>query len=61
MREITLFALGGVSQIEGESPDAKTEFQIAIVGPLTSAADRVALRRSGLALPGAGDALGKPC
>src|ERR1041384_5335802 len=28
VREITLFALGGVSQIEGESPDAKTEFQI---------------------------------
>ena len=38
VREITLFALGGVSQIEGESPDAKTEFQIAIVGPMTSAA-----------------------
>src|SRR5689334_13627811 len=37
VREITLFALGGVSQIEGESKDAKTEFQIAIVGPLTSA------------------------
>jgi Zn-dependent protease/predicted transcriptional regulator len=36
VREITLFALGGVSQIEGESADAKTEFQIAIVGPLTS-------------------------
>ena len=36
VREITLFALGGVSQIEGESPDAKTEFRIAIVGPLTS-------------------------
>jgi Zn-dependent protease/predicted transcriptional regulator len=36
VREITLFALGGVSQIEGESPDAKTEFLIAIVGPLTS-------------------------
>lgn len=37
VREITLFALGGVSQIDGESTDAKTEFQIAIVGPLTSA------------------------
>jgi Zn-dependent protease/CBS domain-containing protein len=36
VREITLFALGGVSQIEGESPDAKTEFRIAIVGPLAS-------------------------
>ena len=38
VREITLFALGGVSQIEGESPDAKTEFRIAFVGPLTSIA-----------------------
>jgi Zn-dependent protease/CBS domain-containing protein len=37
VREITLFALGGVSQIEGESPDAKTEFWIAVVGPATSA------------------------
>ena len=38
VREITLFALGGVSQIESESPDAKSEFWIAIVGPMTSAA-----------------------
>src|SRR5215471_7728976 len=38
VREITLFALGGVSQIEGESPDAKTEFWVAVVGPATSAA-----------------------
>jgi len=36
VREITLFALGGVSQIEGESADAKTEFWIAVVGPFTS-------------------------
>lgn len=34
---ITLFALGGVSQIESEAPNAKTEFWIAIVGPITSA------------------------
>lgn len=37
VREITLFALGGVSQMEGESPNAKTEFWMALVGPLTSA------------------------
>jgi len=36
VREITLFALGGVSQIESEATDAKSEFWIAIVGPLTS-------------------------
>ena len=36
VRAITLFALGGISQIESEAPDAKTEFWIAIVGPLTS-------------------------
>lgn len=36
VRAITLFALGGVSQIEQEAPDAKSEFWIAIVGPLTS-------------------------
>jgi len=36
VRSITLFALGGVSQIESEAPNAKTEFWIAIVGPLSS-------------------------
>lgn len=37
VRAITLFALGGVSQIESEASDAKSEFWIAFVGPLTSA------------------------
>ena len=33
---ITLFALGGVSQIQDEATDAKTEFWVAIAGPITS-------------------------
>lgn len=36
VRSITLFALGGVAQIEKEAEDAKTEFWIGIVGPITS-------------------------
>lgn len=38
VREITLFALGGVSQIENNPVSARTEFWMAFVGPLTSAA-----------------------
>ena len=37
VRSITLFALGGVAQIEEESPDPKTEFWLGIIGPITSA------------------------
>jgi len=37
VREITLFALGGVSQIEKNPTNAKLEFWMAFVGPLTSA------------------------
>ncbi len=33
-KAITLFALGGVAQIEKEPEDAKTEFLVGIVGPL---------------------------
>jgi Zn-dependent protease/predicted transcriptional regulator len=55
VREITLFALGGVSQIESEPSNAKSEFWIAIAGPVTSlviglvllAASRLAGWRSG--------------
>jgi Zn-dependent protease/predicted transcriptional regulator len=38
VHEITLFALGGVSQLGKEAASAKDEFLIAIVGPMTSAA-----------------------
>jgi Zn-dependent protease/predicted transcriptional regulator len=34
--KITLFALGGVSQIQGDATDAKTEFWVAIAGPIAS-------------------------
>jgi Zn-dependent protease/predicted transcriptional regulator len=37
VKSITLFALGGVANIEKESVDAKSEFWMAIVGPITSA------------------------
>jgi Zn-dependent protease/predicted transcriptional regulator len=36
-RAITLFALGGLAQIEKEPEDAKTEFLVGIVGPISSA------------------------
>ncbi|MDP2319058.1 MAG: site-2 protease family protein [Acidobacteriota bacterium] len=38
VRSITLFALGGVATMDNPSPDAKTEFWIAIAGPLASIA-----------------------
>ena len=38
VKSITLFALGGVANVERESVDAKSEFWMAIVGPITSAA-----------------------
>lgn len=37
VKQITLFALGGVSQIEKEPESARNEFWMAFVGPLTSA------------------------
>ena len=36
VHSITLFALGGMAQIEDESHDARTEFWLGIVGPMTS-------------------------
>lgn len=37
VHQITLFLLGGVAQIEKDASDAKSEFWMAIVGPITSA------------------------
>lgn len=37
VRSITLFALGGVAQMEKDADDAKTEFWIGICGPIASA------------------------
>jgi Zn-dependent protease/predicted transcriptional regulator len=36
IHKITLFLLGGVAQMEKEATDPKTEFWMAIVGPITS-------------------------
>src|SRR5690242_4630652 len=36
-RAITLFALGGVAQIEKEPEDPSTEFWVGIIGPIASA------------------------
>ena len=36
VRAITLFALGGVAQIEKDAADAKSEFWMGIIGPITS-------------------------
>lgn len=36
VRSITLFALGGVAQIEKDAADAKSEFWMGIVGPISS-------------------------
>jgi len=38
VRSITLFALGGVATMDKPAPDARTEFWIAVAGPLASVA-----------------------
>ena len=37
VRSITLFALGGVAQLEKDAEDATTEFLVSIAGPIASA------------------------
>ena len=36
VKSITLFALGGISQLQEDATDAKTEFWVAIAGPIAS-------------------------
>ena len=48
VHSITLFLFGGVSNLSGESRDPRTEFLVAIVGPLTS----FAIAGAGLLLAG---------
>jgi Zn-dependent protease len=47
VRRITLFAFGGVSQIEGEAPTPSAEFAIALAGPLSSVVLATALGTAG--------------
>ena len=50
--EITLFIFGGVSRLSQEPTDPKTEFKIAVVGPLTSFALAAAFGAMALLLKG---------
>jgi len=38
VRSVTLWALGGIAELEGEPPTARADLQIAIAGPVTSLA-----------------------
>lgn len=63
VRSITLFALGGVAQIEREAADAKTEFWMGIAGPITSAVIGFVLLGIALALgwtPASGTLMSTP-
>jgi Zn-dependent protease/predicted transcriptional regulator len=53
VRSITLFALGGVAQIDRDANSARTEFLVAIAGPIASVAIGVACLAIARSLEGA--------
>lgn len=59
-RRITLFALGGVAQIEKESAEPSTEFLVAIAGPITSVLIGLLCLGGAFALGWAGDPTAVP-
>lgn len=54
VRSISLWLLGGVAKLESAPASARSEFRIAVVGPLASAACGVAFLAAAYVLPGAG-------
>lgn len=54
VRGISLWLLGGVAKLESSPTTAKSEFRIAVVGPLSSAACGIVFLSAAYALPGDG-------
>ena len=55
IKGITLFIFGGVAEMEEEPPSAKSEFLMAIAGPIMSFFLALVFQSIALALPGAAD------
>ncbi len=55
IKGITLFIFGGVAEMEDEPPSAKSEFLMAIAGPIMSFVLALLFQSIAMALPGAAD------